>query len=786
MTVEAKNCNLVIQVIFYASRMFPKFLPASSFIIPLICFWVVLSLLSCQKDQEVIPQVNPGPETSFSDIQQVFVTLPGSPLGLMMHDPNIDKEIYYFGDKKPGGQLENITFILVADRETEKWILYELNDAYLPVHIRLSEGYTLEYTNYDLENRTVTINGYKTDTRTLLGSEDNISFDQNVLDWANTARRAFETDLRNARVAAECNQKKYQQAAAAYFAFNAAGCIFGISEFSSGVGIPLAVLNAYNTYQNCKSALAVLGNMASGQPALDCPGVHDFANNALSCFEGELNAFSGNPYNFVQSCASGYLANAAAAANCNCDEDDDPPLGRSTGDPHIRTIDQLRYDFMAVGEFIALTSSTDNFEIQARQEDIRKTGTISLNTGVAVRSGNDVVCVLVNPGRLYINKNPVNPDFTRMALSGGNVLTRSGDDLKFITGQGDEITIRWLGDYYLLDYLVYLNPSRAGKVAGLLGNFDWQPWNDLALRNGQQIKGTFEELYPGFADSWRINQSESLFMYESGESTETFTDRSLPRTKANITEERRQWAAGICQKAGITDPEYLQDCIFDVAITGDESIAESSLWAEKADAIVPSLALPPTSDLNQFTNVRLEISSDQRDPEQINLLDFDSGKAYAFKDGAANVSSIDAIGYEYCNTVLAVPYYFSQCQNSCGVAGIWEVINKEWAEFKTGSIRYTETTDLKTKIPVEQWNNISSVSTLLTLLNQLKLDKGENFAFASEIIEANKDCKPHYLRNKSLYAFMTQEGKVGVFRITANGLTPDSRRWYNLDIKVQK
>jgi hypothetical protein len=754
-------------------------------------FWccLLLSVLSCRKDPDGLPPDNPDPGTGtpFSEIRQVFVTLPNTPLGLMMYDPNVEKDIYYFGDKKPGGQLQNLTYILVTDRETGEWVLYELNEHYLPVHIRLSKGYTLKLSGYDLSRHTVTLTGYETASQTQLGSVANVSFDPNAANWATTARQTFNTDLRNARVAAECNQQKYNQAAAAYFALNAAGCILGISEFSTGVGIPLAILSAYNTYQNCKGALGVLGNIASGRPALDCPTVQDFGNNALSCLEGELNAFSGNPYNFVQSCASGYLANAAAAANCNCDKDDDPPLGRSTGDPHLRTMDHLLYDFMAVGEFVALTSATDNFEIQARQQDVRETGTVSLNTGVAVRSGNDVICVLVNPSRLYVNRNPVDPDFTQMPLSGGNVLTKSGNELKFTNGQGDAVTIRWLGDYYLLDYLVYLNPARAGKVSGLLGNYDGIPRNDLVIRNGQPIDGTFEELYPAFADSWRITQAQSLFVYESGETTETFTDRSLPRSKAEITEDRRQWATQICQQAGITDPEFLQDCIYDVAVTGDERLAESSQWAQQATGIVPALELPAASDLNQFTNVRLEISSSQRDPDQINLLDFDTGKTYAFKDGAANTHLIDAIGYEYCATVLAVPSRIRQCGFSCGSGGVWDVVKDNWTVFKTGSIRYTQTNDPATNIPAEQWNSITSVRTLEILMTRLTLDKDENFPFgATDIENDNGRCTPQYLRNKSLYAFMTQEGKRGVFRITGTGFTPENRRWYTLDIKVQK
>ena len=69
---------------------------------------------------------------------------------------------------------------------------------------------------------------------------------------------------------------------------------------------------------------------------------------------------------------------------------------------------------------------------------------------------------------------------------------------------------------YLLDYLVLLNPNRASQVQGLLGNYDGDPRNDLVHQNGQPSSGRFEDLYPHFADSWRITQANSLFVYEPG------------------------------------------------------------------------------------------------------------------------------------------------------------------------------------------------------------------------------------------------------------------------------
>ena len=41
--------------------------------------------------------------------------------------------------------------------------------------------------------------------------------------------------------------------------------------------------------------------------------------------------------------------------------------GGTWGDPHIISIDGLKYDFQAVGEFVLLSSELGNLEIQVRQ-----------------------------------------------------------------------------------------------------------------------------------------------------------------------------------------------------------------------------------------------------------------------------------------------------------------------------------------------------------------------------------------------------------------------------------
>jgi len=128
---------------------------------------------------------------------------------------------------------------------------------------------------------------------------------------------------------------------------------------------------------------------------------------------------------------------------------------------------------------------------------------------------------------------------------------------------------------------VYIDKSYKGQVTGLLGNADGSPENDIATREGVNL-GTsleFETLYPGYTDSWRISQDESLFGYMTGETTETFTNRDFPYTlsqSGNLPAETRANAEQVCRNAGITNPVVLENCVLDVVLTGENGFAEAA------------------------------------------------------------------------------------------------------------------------------------------------------------------------------------------------------------------
>ncbi len=283
-----------------------------------------------------------------------------------------------------------------------------------------------------------------------------------------------------------------------------------------------------------------------------------------------------------------------------CGEDPETPIADatepvstaiSTGDPHLTTPDKLTYSFMGVGEFIAVKSTTDRFEIQARQEEVKSknsNGQVSFNTGIAIHTGHDEVC-MYPPNHVFVNKQAIGFNFETYPLSNGGSITRKGSYLYVRNGNDDLVEVRLFN--LDLDYYVTLNPNRQSKVRGILGNYDKNPSNDLFFNNGQPVANTYQTLYPAYADSWRIKQSESLFVYDPGKNTDSYTDRAFPRSPVSITTTQRANAEAVCRQNGITDPVLLQNCIMDVALTGDNQYAQRASAHQNATHELRSISI---------------------------------------------------------------------------------------------------------------------------------------------------------------------------------------------------
>lgn len=275
---------------------------------------------------------------------------------------------------------------------------------------------------------------------------------------------------------------------------------------------------------------------------------------------------------------------------------DPAACGGSNGDPHLRTFDGRNYDLMAAGEFTLVASPVGNLRVQARQTAFPGSRTVTLDTAAAADVNGDRIGVYLLDGAMVVR---INGTATQLASSsklprGGAVGPGPDGTVWVAWPDGAQLQVRPVGQWGIsLD--VGLPDAYRGKVRGLLGDFDGDDANDLVLPNGE----TTDELYPTYADSWRITQDESLFDYEPGQSTNTFTDRSLPEGDVNMAHlPNGPTAEAVCRQAGVTTAPILANCITDVALTGQpafaadaattQRIVEAATFASPSTGPVPS------------------------------------------------------------------------------------------------------------------------------------------------------------------------------------------------------
>jgi hypothetical protein len=250
------------------------------------------------------------------------------------------------------------------------------------------------------------------------------------------------------------------------------------------------------------------------------------------------------------------------------------PPGGSAGDVHLKTLDGIAYDFQGAGEYTLVKSTTDNFEIQTRQEPWNGSNSVTINTAVAIQFGGQKIGFYLNdPNPVKINGVAVNiPDGALYGV-GKNLIARSGSAYSIFSANGDTIQLTVTN---CISLSISLADNRKGNVVGLLGDYNNSLNNEFALRDGTVIGSTLsqQELYGRYSNSWRIAQATSLLDYAVGQTTDTFTNLNFPLGVVglnNVTPQALAAATQIAQNAGITDPTLLQNAIYDLAVTNNDT-----------------------------------------------------------------------------------------------------------------------------------------------------------------------------------------------------------------------
>ncbi len=261
-----------------------------------------------------------------------------------------------------------------------------------------------------------------------------------------------------------------------------------------------------------------------------------------------------------------------------------PHHGGGMGDTHLTTFDGLHYDFQGAGEFVLAKSTApgDSFQIQIRLQPWYNSATVSVMTEIGASVGTHRVTFDANRiNAVWVDGQAVSLSANApYELGAGTLDQLSSTSWQILWDSGEAATITKVDGYLNISTSLPAN-AQSGSVQGLLGNFNGNPANDLALPNGTVLPQplSFAQLYTQFADAWRISQSSSLLDYGAGQSTGTFTDLSFPADNvvlSNVPQNIYQNAVSLVTAAGITDPGVAQGAIEDYLLTGDSSFISSA------------------------------------------------------------------------------------------------------------------------------------------------------------------------------------------------------------------
>jgi von Willebrand factor type D domain len=258
----------------------------------------------------------------------------------------------------------------------------------------------------------------------------------------------------------------------------------------------------------------------------------------------------------------------------------------SGGDPHLFTFDGDAYDFQAAGEFTLLKSTTDDLEIQEREQPFQGSRYVAVNTAVAIRVARAIVEVDVNPLTsrvvLWVDRRRVKVEGSLRLAGGGRVSTLAGATVIVTWPDGTEAVVApGLG----ADVAVKVAARRDGHLTGLLGDAGVASTATFAGRDGRHysaevLRGAtpadFKQLYKSFGQSWRVSRRDSLFVYPRGKNTSSYTIKGFPGkpyTVLSLSPTALASGERTCAKAGVRDPAVLGGCVLDVGATGHAGFA---------------------------------------------------------------------------------------------------------------------------------------------------------------------------------------------------------------------
>ncbi|MCC6001005.1 MAG: VWD domain-containing protein, partial [Pararhodobacter sp.] len=281
------------------------------------------------------------------------------------------------------------------------------------------------------------------------------------------------------------------------------------------------------------------------------------------------------------------------------------------GDPHLFTLDGVGYDFHAAGEYV-MTRATDgsSFEVQARMAPVGENVTANIAAAVQL-DGAAVMVDARGPTPLTVNGAATEIEDGAFIQVGGDRIYREGDSYMLVhTRDGDmdtgysAVQVDIVGDR--VDIIVGLEEAWRGNVEGLLGNFDGNPDNDIALADGTVLERPlrFDDVYGSYREDWRVSTEEqSLFTYGAGEGPDSYYLPDYPTsmvTLGDFSDDARAAAAARLEGSGLEPGTLAHDnALLDLLLTDDDSYIVSGRTAQtKVDTRPEESAAPVVPEVD--------------------------------------------------------------------------------------------------------------------------------------------------------------------------------------------
>jgi hypothetical protein len=261
------------------------------------------------------------------------------------------------------------------------------------------------------------------------------------------------------------------------------------------------------------------------------------------------------------------------------------------------TFSGAEYDFQAAGEFTLVKSTTDDLEVQVRQEPFPGAGSIAVDTATAMRVDGTVVELAANRSdnlALWVNRQPVAA--ADRSLAGGGKISFGPGGATVTWPDGTAVSVFSMRTFAArervtcntsnaINLSVTVPPARFGHLEGLLGD-PGAPPDELLGGNGAKYNmnvltepwasaHNFDVLYHQFAPTWRVSEPSSLFYYPKGTSTATFTHLNAPSKALTVQSMAPKTAVAAkkdCKAAGITNRYLLDECIYDVGLSNGRGV----------------------------------------------------------------------------------------------------------------------------------------------------------------------------------------------------------------------